>query len=197
MIGTQPSRLSTAALVLLGLVLGSASAAVLWLRPVQSAAVSVLEGTRTPIITPAPAPVVGATAPTFALANLGGERVDLRALRGSPLVLNFWATWCEPCRTEMPLLQSHYEAGRSAGLRILAINFDEPELLVRSFVDELGLTFDILLDPGAYVQGLYRVRGYPTTFFVDARGVIRGHKVGAMEASELEAFLADIGVGAP
>ncbi len=197
MIGTQPSRLSTAALVLLGLVLGSASAAVLWLRPVQSAAVSVLEGTSTPIITPAPAPVVGATAPTFALANLGGERVDLRALRGSPLVLNFWATWCEPCRTEMPLLQSHYEAGRSAGLRILAINFDEPEPLVRAFTDELGLTFDILLDPGAYVQGLYRVRGYPTTFFVDARGVIRGHKVGAMEAAELEAFLADIGVGAP
>lgn len=197
MIGTQPSRLSTAALVLLGLVLGSASAAVLWLRPVQSAAVSALEGTSTPIITPAPAPVVGATAPTFALANLGGERVDLRALRGSPLVLNFWATWCEPCRTEMPLLQSHYEAGRSAGLRILAINFDEPEPLVRSFVDELGLTFDILLDPGAYVQDLYRVRGYPTTFFVDARGVIRGHKVGAMESLELEAFLADIGIGAP
>ena len=197
MIGTQPSRLSTAALVLLGLVLGSASAAVLWLRPVQSAAVSPVEGTSTPIITPAPAPVVGATAPTFALANLGGERVDLRVLRGSPLVLNFWATWCEPCRTEMLLLQSHYEAGRSAGLRILAINFDEPEPLVRSFVDELGLTFDILLDPGAYVQGLYRVRGYPTTFFVDARGVIRGHKVGAMEASELEAFLADIGIGAP
>ena len=197
MIGTQSSRLSTAALVLLGLVLGSASAAVLWLRPVQSAADSAVEETSTPIITPAPAPVVGATAPTFALANLGGERVDLRALRGSPLVLNFWATWCEPCRTEMPLLQSHYEAGRSAGLRILAINFDEPEPLVRSFVDELGLTFDILLDPGAYVQGLYRVRGYPTTFFVDARGVIRGHKVGAMEASELEAFLADIGIGAP
>ncbi|OGO46819.1 MAG: hypothetical protein A2Z30_04720 [Chloroflexi bacterium RBG_16_64_43] len=197
MIGTQPSRLSTAALVLLGLVLGSASAAILWLRPVQSAAVSALEGTSTPIITPAPAPVVGATAPTFALANLGGERVDLRALRGSPLVLNFWATWCEPCRTEMPLLQSHYEAGRSAGLRILAINFDEPEPLVRSFVEELGLTFDILLDPGAYVQGLYRVRGYPATFFVDARGVIRGHKVGAMEDSELEAFLADIGIGGP
>jgi peroxiredoxin len=197
MIESRPSRLSTAALVLLGLVLGSASAAVLWLRPAESAAVSALEGTSTPIITPAPAPVVGATAPGFALANLGGERVDLRELIGSPLVLNFWATWCEPCRTEMPLLQSYAEAGGSAGLHILAINFDEPESLVRSFVDELGLTFDVLLDPGAYVQDLYRVRGYPTTFFVDARGVIRGHKVGAMEASELEAFLADIGIGVP
>jgi peroxiredoxin len=197
MIATRPSGLSTAALVLLGLVLGSASAAVIWLRPVQSAVDAPAQGTSTPIITPAPAPVVGATAPSFALATLDGQRVDLRALRGTPLVLNFWATWCEPCRTEMPLLQSHYEAGRSAGLRILAINFDEPEPQVRSFVDELGLTFDILLDPGAYVQDLYRVRGYPTTFFVDARGVIRGHKVGAMEASELEAFLADIGIGGP
>jgi peroxiredoxin len=197
MIATRPSRLSTAALVLLGLVLGSASAAVIWLRPVQSAVDAPAQGTSTPIITPAPAPVVGATAPSFALATLDGQRVDLRALRGTPLVLNFWATWCEPCRTEMPLLQSRYEAGRSAGLRILAINFDEPEPQVRSFVDELGLTFDILLDPGAYVQDLYRVRGYPTTFFVDARGVIRGHKVGAMEASELEAFLADIGIGGP
>jgi len=126
-----------------------------------------------------------------------GGTVDLASYRGKLVLIQYWATWCEPCRTEMPLLQSHYEAGRSAGLRILAINFDEPEPLVRSFVDELGLTFDILLDPGAYVQGLYRVRGYPTTFFVDARGVIRGHKVGAMEASELEAFLADIGIGAP
>ncbi|MCX6025301.1 MAG: TlpA disulfide reductase family protein [Chloroflexi bacterium] len=197
MIAMRPSGLSTAALVLLGLVLGSASAAVIWLRPVQSAVEAPAQGTSTPIITPAPAPVVGATAPSFALATLDGKRVDLRALRGTPLVLNFWATWCEPCRTEMPLLQSHYEAGRSAGLRILAINFDEPEPQVRSFVDELGLTFDILLDPGAYVQDLYRVRGYPTTFFVDARGVIRGHKVGAMEASELEAFLADIGIGGP
>ncbi len=141
--------------------------------------------------------MVGATVPSFALTALSGERVDLRDMRGAPLVLNFWATWCEPCRAEMPLLEAYVDLGRSAGLRILAINFDEPEALVRSFVDELDLTYDVLLDPGAYVQNLYRVRGYPTTFFVDARGVIRGHKVGAMDASELEAFLADIGVGVP
>ena len=197
MISTRASRMSTAALILLGLVLGSGSAAVLWLRPVESAPVVAADDTSTPIITPAPAPVLGASAPSFALARLDGERVDLRTLRGTPLVLNFWATWCEPCRIEMPLLQSRYEAGRAQGLRVLAVNFDEAEPLVRSFVEDLGLTFDVLLDPGAYVQGLYRVRGYPTTFFVDARGVIRGHKVGALEPAELDALLADIGVGAP
>ena len=197
MITTRTSGLSTAALILLGLVLGSGSAAVLWLRPVESAPAPSADETSTPIITPAPAPVVGATVPLFALARLDGERVDLRALRGTPLVLNFWATWCEPCRTEMPLLQSRYEAGQASGLRVLAIDFDEPEDLVRTFVEDLGLTFDVLLDPGAYVQGVFRVRGYPTTFFVDARGVIRGHKVGALEESELDALLADIGVGAP
>ncbi len=197
MITPRTSGLSTAALILLGLVLGSGSAAVLWLRPVEGPPVNPLDMTSTPIITPAPAPVVGATAPTFALARIDGERVDLRNLVGAPLVLNFWATWCQPCRSEMPLLQSRYAAGQEAGLRILAINFDEPEALVRSFVEDLGLTFDILLDPGAYVQGLYRVRGYPTTFFVDARGVIRGHKVGAMDAQELDSYLADIGVGGP
>ncbi len=197
MITTRARGLSSVALVLLGLVLGSGSAAVLWLRPVDGAAVTPQNVTSTPILTPAPAPVVGATAPTFALARIDGERVDMRELLGAPLVLNFWATWCEPCRIEMPLLQSRYAAGREAGLRILAINFDEPEALVSSFVEDLGLTFDILLDPGAYVQGLYRVRGYPTTFFVDARGVIRGHKVGAMDAQELDSFLADIGVGGP
>jgi peroxiredoxin len=97
----------------------------------------------------------------------------------------------------MPLLQSRYATGQEAGLRILAINFDEPEDVVSSFVKDLHLTFDVLLDPGAYVQGLYRVRGYPTTFFVDARGVIRAHKVGAMDAQELDSYLADIGVGGP
>jgi cytochrome c biogenesis protein CcmG, thiol:disulfide interchange protein DsbE len=197
MITRRASGLSTAALILLGLVLGSGSAAVLWLRPVEAPSVNPLDVTSTPIITPAPAPVVGATVPTFALARIDGERVDMRDLLGAPLVLNFWATWCEPCRIEMPLLQSRYAAGQKAGLRVLAINFDEPEDVVSGFVKGLDLTYDILLDPGAYVQGLYRVRGYPTTFFVDARGVIRGHKVGAMDGQELDSYLADIGIGGP
>jgi thiol-disulfide isomerase/thioredoxin len=139
------------------------------------------------------APKAGSAAPDFDLENLSGERLSLQDLSGKPVVINFWATWCIPCEAEMPLLQESYE--RNPGLEVLAINFAEPSTTVQAFVDKHGLTFDVLLDPRAIVQSLYRVRGYPTTYFVDGEGVIQGVHIGVLSQRQLNGYLEQIGVG--
>ena len=120
-----------------------------------------------------PSPVAGRPAPDFTLQTVDGESVTLSHLRGQVVVLNFWATWCPPCRAEMPALQEVYDARRAEGLTVLAIDQNEPADLVSSFRDELGLTFPLLLDPGYFVSDRYRIGVLPTTFFVDRSGVIR------------------------
>lgn len=139
------------------------------------------------------APMVGSLAPDFELAALGGGRVRLSDLRGRAVLVNFWATWCDPCRLEMPDLQDR--ADRFADrLVVLGVNFDEPESDVRAFAEELDLTFPLLLDPGAEVQELYRVLGYPTSVFIDQAGVIRALHVGIMSPTQLDGYLADLGL---
>ena len=141
------------------------------------------------------APVQGALAPDFELLTLEGERIALSDLHGHPVMINFWATWCAPCRIEMPHMQERFERYTDEGFVILAVDFDEPAAQVKGFRDELGLTFDLLLDPGAAVQELYRNRSYPTSFFVDEQGVIRVHHIGVMTEGQLDENLAAIGLG--
>jgi peroxiredoxin len=143
----------------------------------------------------AAAPVVGAPAPDFELIDLDGATVRLADLRGRPILLNFWATWCDPCRDEMPLFESALGEFGDAGLVVLGIDADEPAELVAEFRDELELTFPLLLDPGGEVQELYRIRGYPTTFFVDAEGVIRAQHIGVLREERLRRYLVDVGIG--
>ncbi|NIS83002.1 MAG: redoxin domain-containing protein [Anaerolineales bacterium] len=141
------------------------------------------------------APAMGALAPDFTLFDLQGEEVSLSDFHGQPVLINFWATWCGPCRLEMPAIQSRYERYKDDGLVVLAVDFDEPAGDVESFRDELGLTFPLLLDPGAKVQKLYRNRSYPSSFFVDADGVIQVQHIGVMTEGQIDENLAQIGVG--
>jgi peroxiredoxin len=141
------------------------------------------------------APFVGAIPPEFSLFNLNGEEVSLSNFSGQPVVINFWATWCAPCRVEMPAIQSRFEKFKDQGLVVLAVDFDEPSDIVSDFRDELGLTFEILLDPGAEVQQLYRNRAYPTTFFIDPNGVIQVQHFGPMTEDQMDDNLAKIGLG--
>jgi peroxiredoxin len=141
------------------------------------------------------APIVGAQAPDFALLDLEGELVRLADLRGHPILINFWATWCGPCRLEMPIMQQRFEEFGDQGLIILAVNFDEPQAIVQAFNREIGLTFPILLDPGAEVQRRYRMRGYPASFFVDQDGIIQAHHIGLMTQDQLDENLTLIGIG--
>jgi peroxiredoxin len=145
--------------------------------------------------TSAPAPVVGAPAPNFTLESLAGDSVTLADLRGQVVLLNFWATWCGPCEAEMPAIEARYKAFGKSGLAVLAINLAEPEAEVQAFVDRLGLTFTILMDPSETVFDLYRVRGYPTTFIVDREGMIIQQRVGFMSDGQLDQYLLDAGFG--
>jgi peroxiredoxin len=128
------------------------------------------------------APEVGAIAPPFIHTSLSGESIDLLSLRGEPLIINFWASWCEPCQAEMPELQALYEA---RGVRILGVNIGEDEAPIRAWVDEFGLSFDIIPDPNEELFALYRLRGQPSTYVLDADGIISHIFYGATTSEAL------------
>lgn len=138
-----------------------------------------------------PAPAVGHPAPAFTLTSVTGEPVDLAALRGQPVVLNFWATWCPPCRAELPELQAASE--RLAGqVAVVGVNQVEPAAQVADFAQRLGLTFTIPLDERGQVSHAYGVRSLPTTFFIDRTGVIRHIQSGALNEATLVQALESI-----
>ncbi len=138
-------------------------------------------------------PEVGKLAPDFKLIGLDKQEVSLSGLRGKPVLLNFWATWCGPCRIEMPFLQEVYEEWTGKGLVVLAVNLQENPTTVKKFVENGGLTFPVLLSPGNEVPLAYNIRGIPATFLIDADGVIRDIKIGAFSGvGEIESKLAKI-----
>jgi peroxiredoxin len=135
------------------------------------------------------APELNAVAPDFTLTTLDGGEINLTSLRGTPLLINFWATWCEPCRIEMPDLQRFYESHRASGLRILAVNLGETPDIIRQWVDDLGLTFDIVLDPQQSLAALYQIRGQPSTYVISAEGIITSIYYGPISAEQLQAVM--------
>lgn len=132
-----------------------------------------------------PQPAVNHLAPALTLPNMDGEMVSLADLRGQPVIVNFWATWCAPCREEMPILDE--TARRYAGqLTILGVDQGESATTIQSFLDEIGgISFPILLDEDMSLSREYNVRGLPTTFFIDAQGVIRQIFPGQLNAAIL------------
>jgi len=137
-------------------------------------------------------PALNAPAPDFELQTLDGQSMQLSALDGKIRLLNFWATWCEPCRQEMPLLQE-YQVRYSDQVAILAINNAESDEKVAAFVDKFNLHLPVLLDPGTKTAELYQVSGFPTTIFIDPQGIIRYRHIGVLNRDTLEGYLADLG----
>ncbi len=141
---------------------------------------------------PGQAPVPGKTAPDFQLESLDGESISLDGLRGKPVLLNFWATWCGPCRHEMPFLQEVFEDEEwtKRGLVILAVNLGETAPAVRKFMEANRLSFTVLLDTEGRVGTLYNTAAIPTTFFIDNGGIIRDMQRGAfIERPHIDQFL--------
>lgn len=115
----------------------------------------------------------GSQAPTFTLKSLKDKNLSLRDYRGQVVMLNFWATWCGPCRQEMPALNSLYEKYRTAGFVLLGVNVDvEPANAVR-MVERLKVTYPILFDQDKTASVLYQVKAMPTTVLIDRDGKIR------------------------
>jgi peroxiredoxin len=138
-------------------------------------------------------PEIGFTAPDFTLETLDGETVRLAKLRGQVVLINFWATWCRPCRDEMPAIQEAYDRHRDEGLTVLAVSVMESDTQVTDFVKEMELTFPISIDRYGSVSERYRTRSIPSSYFVDRSGVIQHVVVaGPMRSSEVESQLADL-----
>jgi peroxiredoxin len=132
---------------------------------------------------------VGDTARNFYLQDLSGNTVSLEDFRGQPVLINFWATWCAPCRLEMPTLQAAQEAHQEDGLVVLAVNDQQAPEEISRFVEELDLSLTTLVDSKGVVSELYNVFNFPTTYFVDADGVVTAVHRGLLVESQIEEYL--------
>ena len=129
------------------------------------------------------APITDHPAPDFALTSIAGSEVQLSQLAGQVVLINVWATWCPPCRAEMPAIQAAYEQYRDQGFTVLAVNQQEDARTVAAYLRDEGLTFTALLDEDGSVSTAYQARVLPSSFFVDRRGVIRAVYRGPMPRS--------------
>jgi cytochrome c biogenesis protein CcmG/thiol:disulfide interchange protein DsbE len=124
-----------------------------------------------------PAPEEGRAGPDFVLERLGGGQLRLSDLQGSPVLLNFWASWCPPCKNEMPDIVDQYERYKGQGLVVVAVNLQEADSKVSDFAAEYGMDFPIVIDRAGAVAGAWRIggafEGLPSSYFIDASGVVR------------------------
>jgi cytochrome c biogenesis protein CcmG, thiol:disulfide interchange protein DsbE len=133
---------------------------------------------------------IGDEALPFSLPDLDGNLVNLADYRGQPVIVNFWATWCAPCRLEMPAFQTAFEKYADQGLVILAVNQDEPAEVARAyFYDEMGLTFTPLLDDNSAIATAYGVFGLPSTYFIGPDGRVVAVHNGPLTMSQIEGYL--------
>lgn len=139
-----------------------------------------------------PAPRVGAEAPDFTLKDLSGNEVKLSSLRGKPVMVNFWATWCPPCREEIPVITKMYqETAGGDRYQILGVATQSDNSTIKAFGDEFSMDFPLLPDVGSNVVNSYHVLPIPTTFFVDKDGIIRFIQAGAVTREMMEKWLLD------
>lgn len=134
-----------------------------------------------------PVKAAGVQAQEFSLENLNGKQIQLSHYKGERVLINFWATWCPPCRAEMPAMQELYEKYKDR-IEFLAINID-PENDVKGYVNEMKLTFPILLDKTGAVNERYGIISIPTTLLVDEKGTIIKKQIGAMNSEQLKEFI--------
>lgn len=145
---------------------------------------------------PPPSPREGFSAPDFTLDLLGGGQITLSDLRGKVVLVNYWASWCPPCRAEMPAIEKVYRSFKPLGLEVLAVNVtnQDSETAADAFARKLGLTFPIPLDRSGEAAARYTLRGLPSSYFIDREGVIRSVVVGgpmneALIQTKVEALL--------
>jgi peroxiredoxin len=138
-------------------------------------------------------PVVPKPAQDFTLKDINGNNdIKLSSLKGKAVIINFWATWCYPCREEIPDLQKSYDENKDKGLVILGVNIKENESKVSKFAKDYKMTYPILLDIDGTTSDAYRVFGIPTSFFIDRNGLIKDSFIGMLTKEDLSKKLATI-----
>ena len=135
---------------------------------------------------------VGKTAPPFSLERLDGGRVSLDDLRGRPVVLNFWASWCLPCRDEAAMLTKLAADHADRGVAVIGVVYQDDAASAADFMRRYGQTYPGLLDPSGRTALDYGVFGIPETYFIDAGGFIRARQFGPLVTAELESTMAEI-----
>jgi len=133
-------------------------------------------------------PWSGAATPSLKLRDLEGRPVDLDSLRGRVVLINFWATWCEPCREEMPALERLREKLKGRNFELMTVNYGESNGAVSRFLSKLKVSLPVLLDPYKEAAEAWKVRGLPMTFLVDAGGNARYWSFGEQDWNEGEPF---------
>lgn len=135
------------------------------------------------------APLVGQIAPDFEIVYPDGSRQRLSDLRGRPVLINFWATWCGPCRVEMPEIERAYLQYQDQSLVVLAVNLQESPAQVQAFVEELAITFPVVLDPQGDLADRYQIRSLPSSLFIGRDGVVAVRWIGLLTPEQLEKHL--------
>jgi len=139
------------------------------------------------------APKLGEPMAPFSLRSLTGESWQLpQAAAGKVVVIRFWATWCAFCKDEMKAIEPIWQARRDQGLMVLAVNAGQKAEDITKFVDDLGISYPVLLDPGSKTARLYGVTGLPMTFFVDRQGVVRGRILGETDEATFRRKLEEL-----
>jgi thiol-disulfide isomerase/thioredoxin len=138
-------------------------------------------------------PAVGLEAADFSVSTLSGEMIEMSELRGQPMVLNFWATWCPPCKEEMPLFDA-YAKNLAGEVFFLAVDAQEEDAAVQSYVEQSGVSLAIGMDRDGDVADRYFVHSFPVTFFIDEDGIIRAQHIGQLNEKLLVKYLAEIGI---
>ena len=137
--------------------------------------------------------LVNNPAKDFELENMEGEKIRLSDYRGHVVVMNYWATWCGPCISEMPVFQKLFDQ-HNPELVVIGIDNQETVEEIRPYIDELNITYEILLDKDAQVHVDYQVFGLPTTIIVDQNGIIKVNHIGIMSEKQLKGYLKQLGV---
>jgi len=132
-------------------------------------------------------------APVFSLPDTSGNLVNLGDYHGRVVIINFWATWCVPCKEEMPVLDA-FSQENSENIVVLGINVGDSTEEVKNFINGVKVTYPILIDKMGVVGITYHVIGYPTTYFVDAEGIIRGKHVGSITPRLIQQYLTPLGI---
>jgi|SRR5687768_2645525 len=135
---------------------------------------------------PMPRVEIGAPAPRYAALTLAGDSATTSSLAGKVVLLNVWATWCAPCRDEIPFLQSLYEKNRQGGLEIIGVSVDArgQEEAVRGFAKDFGMTYPIWRDPDERVQSLFLALGVPASYLIDRGGILRWRRLGIISEAD-------------